>query len=124
MNSTRSELAAWVVAALIVLAPDPSRSQQQSEIGDVPRDVVAESQTQLSRHGYNPGPIDGVSGAQTKTAAEKFVSDTRLRKKIAEEPRKLLGLLHVWTANIRRTEEMIQALGYEAGPADGVIDTL
>ncbi len=36
---------------------------------------VSEIQDLLTRRGYSPGPIDGIFGAQTKTAVMRFQSD-------------------------------------------------
>lgn len=38
-------------------------------------DVVREIQDLLTRRGYSPGPVDGMFGAQTKTAVMRFQSD-------------------------------------------------
>jgi peptidoglycan hydrolase-like protein with peptidoglycan-binding domain len=124
MIATRLGVIACTTAALILLAPDPCQSEQQSKTNVVPPSLIVEIQTLLSRHGYNPGSIDGIIGARTKAAALEFMSDASLPNRTADDPRKLLGVLHVWTTNIQRAEEMLEFLEYETGPADGIVDAM
>ena len=41
-------------------------------------DLVSEAQLQLKKKGYEPGPIDGIWGPQTRGALEKFQNDNGL----------------------------------------------
>lgn len=46
---------------------------------NVTPDVVRSAQQRLADKGYNPGPADGVAGAQTRAALRKFQADEGLR---------------------------------------------
>ncbi len=53
---------------------DPAwkKSQQADELSS----VVADVQSRLARRGYDPGPIDGVVGAQTRDAIRAWQRDS------------------------------------------------
>lgn len=42
------------------------------------RDEIRELQTLLKKRGYNPGPVDGIVGPRTKTAAQEFAKAHRM----------------------------------------------
>jgi len=67
-------------AAVIQRQPGPSRVQRQSAPGAViHRARVLQTQHYLRRLGYDPGPVDGVRGAKTRSAVRKFQSDQGIK---------------------------------------------
>ncbi|MGP1394345.1 MAG: peptidoglycan-binding domain-containing protein [Inquilinaceae bacterium] len=46
-----------------------------SGIPDADTNVVYQIQTILKRHGYDPGPVDGIAGPRTRSAIRRFQTD-------------------------------------------------
>lgn len=46
-----------------------------SAVPDADTNVVYQIQTILKRHGYDPGPVDGIAGPRTRSAIRRFQTD-------------------------------------------------
>lgn len=125
------------------VCPAPSGVQIASAPATgIDRERVREIQELLSRHGYSPGPADGLMGARTRGAIEQFQRDTG-RAVIGEATAKVLEALRQHRASgtavaaaparpatntpsptaarIREFQTLLAQLGYDPGPADAVM---
>jgi len=83
------------VAPVVVAAPEPAGTPK----GKLEGYEVMEIQTRLKALGLNPGPLDGLSGAQTVTAIKQYEAsksrpqagklDRELLKQLRQEPKEL-----------------------------------
>lgn len=121
----------WVAVALLVAVPAR---------GDDPGRITAIQQA-LQEMGYDPGPVDGAMGGNTRHALEAFqrefglavdgrVDDALLDRLRAEaaldtaSPERRLarkGLLRSYT---RAVQDGLHDLGFDPGPVDGLVGPL
>jgi peptidoglycan hydrolase-like protein with peptidoglycan-binding domain len=102
---------------------------------------VRRLQDVLSDLGYNPGPIDGISGSRTVAAVTAFQADAKLKPdglagritRLALEKRyesanvatnsgSSTGILRNGDrgAEVQRVQQLLASAGYSPGPADGI----
>lgn len=126
------------------VCPAPSGVQvARAPSGGVDRERVREIQELLARHGYSPGPADGLMGARTRGAIEQFQRDTgravngeanaglvnALRQHrargtavaAAPRPPAAAATQSVTSDQIREFQTLLAALDYNPGPADAVM---
>ena len=107
-----------------------------------PPDAIQEAQGLLSALGYQPGPADGIWGRRSAEAYRSFLRDAGLPASDALTPQALLAMRSIAQRGdpqagpdaaaapgraaqaspseaIRQAQDLLAALGYEAGPADG-----
>lgn len=122
--------------------PPDTRSGSGPTLGRaVERSQVADIQRELTRLNYDPGPVDGILGAQTRRAIEAYQRDAeldadgrpsdtllaRLRNEVdAINPNPAGGLTReerlIPQAAITAIREELVAHGYDPGPMTGGID--
>ena len=123
-------------------ATRPGRIQTRAPLGrqGADYDMVRRAQEELRQLGYDPGPIDGISGPQTQQALRTYQRDYNLPvtgRLNAQTKQKLLGDEHTslpenWRetptstgrlmneGEIQVAEEHLKEFGFDPGPADGV----
>ncbi|MGB5532914.1 MAG: peptidoglycan-binding domain-containing protein, partial [Acidimicrobiia bacterium] len=96
----------------------------------------------LSDLGYNPGPIDGISGSRTVAAVAAFQADAKLtadglagritrlalekryeRARVASDSgTSTPGILRTGDRGsvVQRVQQLLASAGYSPGPADGI----
>ncbi len=101
------------------------------DVTDIPREnpFIEEAQTLLADAGYDPGPIDGMTGGRTEEALRQFQTAENLRvtgtltletlNALRGETNEDSEILDFWT--MQHAQQMLRELAYFSGPADGVL---
>lgn len=121
-----------------------SGSRAVSATGALPETAesgtVRAVQEQLAAKGYDPGPVDGIHGLQTRAAVMAFQDDNalpvtgevseQLLKRIlfggGESPDEAgadVAVPEETAALIRAVQEILAKMGYDPGPVDGIMGT-
>ena len=126
-------LYAFLVAALAAVA---TASASAADKLYVDSKTVAQAQKTLNDRGFRTGGIDGRMGPQTQAALVNFQRAEKLQPsgKLDSPTLKALGLQKAdgaaangggnryGAATIRKAQETLNARGYKAGPANGVMN--
>ena len=122
----------------VAVPPEP-----ESTGGGPPKEAILEAQNLLATLGYEPGPADGAWGERAAAAYQAFLRDAGLAPADELTPEALLALrelaeIHGVQAQevtappvsdttqipppeaVSEAQDLLAALGYEPGPADGV----
>lgn len=123
-------LAACLSAILVAAAGGGAAIAQEGPGGAAPGPgLIVEIQTQLQRHGYHPGPANGVLTAKTRRAILAYQRDTGLRPDGVASPRLAEDLRATETSGpgpgaedpVAAAQAMLRGLGFDPGPIDGVL---
>ncbi len=102
------------------------RSNQRNDTQTASK-LIWSVETELTRHGYKTGPVDGTMDTQTAAAISKYQTDTGMAVN-GNASADLLASLedsnarNVTQADIRDIERRLNRRGYAVGTVDGVID--
>ncbi|EWY38816.1 hypothetical protein N825_11345 [Skermanella stibiiresistens SB22] len=96
----RARLAKILTTAQIAEARRLTATAAEPTLGKRP-DLITGVQIELERLGYDPGPADGVSGARTRDAIERFQRDAAIEITGAASP-DLLERLRVQAARTKK----------------------
>lgn len=102
------------------------RSNQRNDTQTASK-LIWSVETELTRHGYKTGPVDGTMDTQTAAAISKYQADTGMAVN-GNASADLLASLedsnarNVTQADIRDIERRLNRRGYAVGTVDGVID--
>ncbi len=119
----------------------PGRSSDQTQNQFIPN--IQQAQSLLNRLGYDAGPADGLMGRSTRSAIRSFQRDNRLPEtgrvdanlmrqlhdavavhdQERADPQVLTGSPTTASSDrtlARQVQTLLNALGYDAGPADGL----
>lgn len=69
----------WYDGSWVIIVPHYDYSESRTTYSYVGSGQVRDVQSRLTRSGYDPGPVDGVMGGQTRRAIQQFQSDHDLR---------------------------------------------
>ena len=113
------------VSSLVASAQVPSR-ESQGQLRSGGSELVLAIQRRLNRLGYPVGTPDGIVGSRTVTSARKFQRGTG-RRATGTLGTTLLRQLDAAVSSgalsrdrVRELQKLLNRLGYQLGPADGV----
>ena len=122
-------LVSGALAPLAGLAQAESAQIAQAETG-LETAYIRGVQKELAAHGYEPGPIDGIAGPQTRAAVRAYQADAGLEVDGKADKRLLdhlkFALPKVYTFGAPKTGHVLDAQralakrGYYLGPQDGL----
>lgn len=125
----RIRLAACLSAIWLAAASGTAMAQGRPQGTTPGPGLIADIQAQLQRHGYDPGPANGVLTAKTRQAILAYQRDTRLppdgvaSPRLAEDLRATQGQGPGPGAEdpVVATQAALRQLGFRPGPIDGIV---
>lgn len=121
--------AAVLVAPVLAAQAQPAVQVAQAATG-LETAYVRGVQKELSAHGYDPGPIDGIAGPQTEAAVRAYQADAGLDingkadKRLLDHLKFALPKVYTFgapvTGHVLDAQRALADRGYYLGPQDGL----
>ena len=98
------------------------------------KDQIKQIQQTLKNAGFDPGPIDGIIGPRTKSAANQYIDAARGQEELNNRRKQVGVVLGIQVEDktttptgrndVRNAQNLLKNAGFDPGPIDGIIGPL